>query len=1259
MNKPLYLLWTLIACIINSVLFAETVDADVRFKRLLMSSSQAEKGIGATTGIAQDKQGFIWLVGENGVLRYDGVSSKHYIYDPSQPSINSNYVRSILVDEAGVIWIGTDLGLCYFDPMIDNFRCYSHDPSDPTSISDNTIYSLIHGPDNTLYIGTSNGLNILGPERAGFTRFFTETDSPPLKSISGLMLEGQDLWIGTADNGFAIYNIATGKLESFAYVQGSNKSVNFPHVRNFLRHSDHKVWIGTYGGGLSLFDLRSQTFEYYRHDPQDEDSIASDVIWDSYRDSSGTAWFATDHGGLSRYDHANDSFTNFSHDPYDPNSLASNQVRVIFEDTHNNLWFGNFPHGVSYWDRSAQPFKHWISKAGSSNALSHSAVLSFLEDRNGIIWIGTESGLNAFDPRTGRFKNFLANPGDPHALQAGPVLSLAEDQQGFIWVGTWSGGLHRLNPHTHVFTQIGGSDPKAFEGLFVWKIIEDHQGMIWVATENNGLNVINPETLEVTKYLHDKDDASSISSTFVLNLFEDAEHNLWVATTNGFDRFDRSTEVFHRYKPLFDRTVLDAQNVGTTRYRSIAQDRDGNIWVGTQNNGIFVLDPTTNSVRQIDLSSGLPANFVGSFALDKQNTMWAATTSGVAKIETSTLRVVEVLTTKNGLVGNNHNRDATLVDRAGNVYLGSIDGVTFFNPHDVSFNAMDYPVVIKDFKILNQSVKPNDPQSPLTQPLAQTDHIRLQHHHSMITFEYAALNYQAPQSMQYAYRLKGFDRDWNYVGDKTFATYTNLNHGRYVFEVKARTLGKDWLGKQAMMQLSVSPPPWKSWWSYALYLLCSLAVIGLLVRLHFKRVEFKAQKSLNHELIKLNKIKDAFLANTSHELRTPLNGIIGIAESVVEEARFQLSDSLRAKLELIAISGKRLSGLINDILDYTKLGHSKLIILPRAVNLYEIIGDVFALLRPLADEKGIVLVNQVSPTLPLIFADENRLQQILINLVGNSIKYSDGGEVQVGAQVRSGMAYTNVTDSGMGIPQNQLDQVFKVFQQADNNGKTQGGTGLGLAVTKELVELHGGQVTVTSQMGVGSCFTFSIPLYNPTIAAPPVSNTSPTVRPVTKARNSRINSALATLAPVQYPAISTAPSDAEQFTLLVVDDDAINRMVLRSMLELHHYNIVEARDGMEALAAVKNHSIDLIILDLMMPKLDGFSVCETLRQDYKIHELPIILLTAKKVDEDVARGFAAGANEFLTKPVSKFELLPRVANHIHLLSIYRQFTRRD
>jgi two-component system sensor histidine kinase ChiS len=450
-------------------------------------------------------------------------------------------------------------------------------------------------------------------------------------------------------------------------------------------------------------------------------------------------------------------------------------------------------------------------------------------------------------------------------------------------------------------------------------------------------------------------------------------------------------------------------------------------------------------------------------------------------------------------------------------------------------------------------------------------------------------------------------------------------------------------------------PLWRSPWAFAAYLLIALGLVRFILHVKFKHMELIQEKRLNAHLRKLDKIKDSFLANTSHELRTPLNGMIGMAEALLDEPGLKLPLEARQKLLMIRASGKRLAALVNDILDYAKLTERSLELRLRPVNLYAVAYEVVCLLQPLSDDKGVALHNLIVNEGLWVMADENRLQQILINLLGNAIKFTDRGEVKLSAVDDGGLVHIEVQDTGVGIKEEDIHSVFIAFHQLENPiHQVAPGTGLGLAICKQLVELHGGDIEVESQYGIGSTFRISLRraqlrdnvqwherLHKKTASADVLSLTAR--KPAVQGRPETTGELLPM---IEHP---------ENYTVLIVDDDPVNRLILSGILRQHRYRILEAVNGEEALRLMNAEShVDLMILDVMMPRMNGFDVCAKIRETHPLDQLPILFLTAQKVDEDLQRGFAVGGNEFLLKPVSKYELLALVANYLRLLTVHRK-----
>jgi len=424
--------------------------------------------------------------------------------------------------------------------------------------------------------------------------------------------------------------------------------------------------------------------------------------------------------------------------------------------------------------------------------------------------------------------------------------------------------------------------------------------------------------------------------------------------------------------------------------------------------------------------------------------------------------------------------------------------------------------------------------------------------------------------------------------------------------------------------------------------------LGIILERRFTEASTKLKKyakemaTKNIELRRLDKLKDEFLANTSHELRTPLNGIIGIADSLIDGAAGNLTEETISNLSLVVYSGKRLNQLVDDLLDFSKLRHKGIELKTVPVSVSAIAEIVLRISHPLIGKKNLTLINKLDSTIPLIQADENRVQQILYNLVSNAIKFTETGEVIVSAKASDNFLAVNVTDTGIGIPEENFDSIFVPFEQGDGSiSREYGGTGLGLAIAKKLVELHGGEISVRSTFGEGSEFIFTLPISEKQIASPLTPTVSKVLAPPTQPEEHLQNLE-------DFPLQSA--SENGKFTILIVDDDPVNRQVLINYLAFENYSPIQAADGLEALEIVERETSkpDLILLDVMMPKKTGYEVCQIVRQKYSAAELPIVLLTAKIQVSDLVEGFDSGANDYLTKPIAKNELLARLKTHLQL-----------
>ncbi|MEM9722799.1 MAG: response regulator [Bacteroidota bacterium] len=534
---------------------------------------------------------------------------------------------------------------------------------------------------------------------------------------------------------------------------------------------------------------------------------------------------------------------------------------------------------------------------------------------------------------------------------------------------------------------------------------------------------------------------------------------------------------------------------------------------------------------------------------------------------------------------------------------------------------------------------------------------RIPSHIQEINFSFATPYYQSGEALAYSYFLQGFEQDWSEWRKTTTKSYTGLWEGNYTFYVKAKNIyGHE--SEATSYSFRILPPWYRSAWAYLAYTLLFLGFLYALVqavtrrqkkKLEAKEQELEKERQTAERLRTVDRLKDEFLANTSHELRTPLNGIIGIAEGLKEGGTHATQQEEAESLSLIISSGRRLASLVDDILDLSKMRNQDLQLSLKALDVYSLVDVVLRLNQPLTKGKSLELQNKVGQDLPPILADENRVQQIFQNLVDNGIKFTDEGAIAVSANLSEteGFMDIQVSDTGIGIPKEKQEQVFNEFVQIDGTTQREyGGMGLGLSITRKLVELHRGKIWVASQKDKGSTIHFTLPLA-------PEGFQNPAEKSLSHARANREPEATAPLVPAERASASSpSMSTTDLFRILVVDDEVVNQHVLQNHLKGQRAEIVTAMNGQEALAYIDKQHFDLIILDIMMPKMSGYEVCEQIRAKYLPSELPVIMVTAKNQVTDLVQGLELGANDYLAKPFSRSEFLARVKTHLNLHQIH-------
>ena len=773
---------------------------DSRGKILQFENISTEQGLSQSTVTAmlQDRQGFMWFGTESGLNKYDGYQFSAYKHDPDNPrSISSSVISSIFEDRSGILWIGTiagldrldrktgtfshfqqemsasddssewsilfitqdhlgtlwlgtdGAGLMALDLNTNQFTVYEHNPDDATTISNNTVRSIYEGRDGVLWIGTDRGLDSFDPTTRVFVTAFDSSIRDPVYAINE---DGRgDIWFGT-QKGLFQWNRATAHLSEFQHNPSIPDSLSDSSIRAIFRDSQGTLWIGT-RSGLDRFVEPQRIFVHYKHNPNDSRSLISDSIRTIYEDRSGVLWIGTSGGGLSKYARASQKFNLYKTDSGAQNSLSDNNIWSVYEDHFGNLWIGTFSAGLNKLDRFSGTVAVYKNNPEEPTSLSNDQIRAILEDHDGNLWIGTEhGGLNQFNPQTGTFTRYQHNADDPNSLGSDSVFSIYEDHLGRLWVGAYGGGLNLFNPSTGGFAQYrhDSKDPFSLSDDSVKAILEDRTGILWVGTLG-GVNLFDEHTNRFTVYHNEPSDPSSLSSDLVLSISEDSEGTIWIGTLGGgLNRFDRAARSFIRY--------TEKNGLADNTVYGILAGTDGTLWLST-NKGISKFDPHRETFRNYDVSDGLQ--------------------------------------------GNQFNPGAFFQTSNGEMYFGGTHGLNAFFPEQVTDNPVPPPLVITAFRKFNQ-VSQTDliPDEPL----------QLSYRDSFISFEFVALDFNAPNKNQYAYQLEGFDKDWVQAGSQRYAIYTNLPGGEYTFRVKAANNDGVWNEQGVSIPLLVTPPFWQTWW---------------------------------------------------------------------------------------------------------------------------------------------------------------------------------------------------------------------------------------------------------------------------------------------------------------------------------------------------------------------------------------------------------------------------------------------------------------
>nr|WP_148335558.1 two-component regulator propeller domain-containing protein [Bacteroides neonati] len=1217
-----YFLFCLFVC---STITIWAQDRELTFSHLTTSDGLSQFSVNS---LYVDENGMLWIGTREGLNRYNGNDIKTYKLEKNNPhSLFCNTVIRITGNKKGKVYLLCTEGVAEFDLHSQRFK----------TLLQGNVTGIYYKEE--LYIGKKNEIYVFNEHTQNFDLYYQLAVKDA--AISSLHLDAKEnLWIGTENNG--VYKLLAGKQLIHPIERGN--------ITSIYEDSKQELWIGSWDKGLFHIETNG-AIENLRHDSANEHSISSDFVRTCCEDNAGNIWIGT-FQGLNRYNKRNKQIDNYTRNRDKTEGLTHSSIWSIVKDPQGTLWLGTYFGGVNYFNPEYEIYTRYKTADNGQNGLSSPVVGRMTEDRQGNLWICTEGGgINIYDRKNKTFK-WLKQEAGRNSISHNNVKAIYYDEKNeTMWIGTHLGGLNKLNLRTNQFTHYRSveNDSTTLPSDII-RDITPYGNLLIIGTQN-GVSLFDPQTGRCQQLF--KDSKAGRAIRIVADLFMDKDSTLWIAATGEgvyTYRFDSKQLKNYQHRP--DK----ANSLSNNNINSITQDSQGRLWFSTSGSGLDLYLPETDSFENFDMQrNGLSSDCIYEVcesSIEKGNLL-LITNQGFSLFNYAdgTFRNYNA---ENGFPLTAVNENAMYITRDGEVFLGGVQGMISFREKNLRFQLKPYHITLSRLLVNGHEVSPNDETGILAQSLCYTREITLEADQSMFSIEYATSNFIPANRDDVFYRLEGFSDDWNDTHRKQkLITYTNLNPGTYTLVIK----GKSDLTKEVRLIIHVLPPWYKTWWAYLIYTIILGSLLGYLIRTYKSRI--KLRESLKYEqkhiedVEKLNQSKLLFFTNISHEFRTPLTLIVGQVEALLQVQSF--TPHVYGKILGVYKSSIQLRELITELLDFRKQeqGHMKIKVSNH--NLVDFLYENYLLFLEYTNSKQINFQFAKEEEVIEAWYDQKQMQKVINNLLSNALKHTKAADtISINVRKEGNQAIIEIRDTGTGIDATEIDKIFDRFYQTErlDSFSTGAGTGIGLALTKGIIELHHGTIRVESELDKGSCFIITLKLGNGHFdkeqlsLQPDASSQADVFKPQSDEATELLSE------PSEpYKRIPNAK-------MLIVED---NESILKMLVDIFQlfYQVTTASDGVEALERIQEEMPSIVLSDVVMPRMSGTELCKQIKSDFNTCHIPVVLLTARTAVEHNIEGLRIGADDYITKPFNINILISRCNNLVNSrILLQEKFSRQ-